>query len=329
MKYNYDDFVNIMNDRFEYKLPEIVIDKIQNLEKELEVYISSISLVQNNDNDKHYKKPGQFNSGSQNKKYKTLHGKKIIDDDWENVRKTIVFKPTKIVEKEGLEKILNDIRVSLNKISAKNYETQRENIIENINSIMNNDNENKDNDMKIIVNSIFEIAINNKFLSELYAELYKELCINFPQFISIIDVFINEYKNGVKEIIYVEPTLDYDKYCNYNKTNDKRKSLSLFMVNLMKNDLISKATLFGLITYLQDLVFEYMDELNKINEIEEITENLFIMITTAKPYCYSEEKLETISENIKLCSQLKVKDKKSLSSRAIFKYMDILDALKK
>jgi hypothetical protein len=96
--------------------------------------------------------------------------------------------------------------------------------------------------------------------------LYKELCINFPQFISIIDVFINEYKNGVKEIIYVEPTLDYDKYCNYNKTNDKRKSLSLFMVNLMKNDLISKATLFGLITYLQDLVFEYMDELNKINE---------------------------------------------------------------
>jgi hypothetical protein len=329
MTYNYDDFVNIMNDRFEYKLPEIVIDKIQNLEKELEVYISSISLVQNNDNDKHYKKPGQFNSGSQNKKYKTLHGKKIIDDDWENVRKTIVFKPTKIVEKEGLEKILNDIRVSLNKISAKNYETQRENIIENINSIMNNDNENKDNDMKIIVNSIFEIAINNKFLSELYAELYKELCINFPQFISIIDVFINEYKNGVKEIIYVEPTLDYDKYCNYNKTNDKRKSLSLFMVNLMKNDLISKATLFGLITYLQDLVFEYMDELNKINEIEEITENLFIMITTAKPYCYSEEKLETISENIKLCSQLKVKDKKSLSSRAIFKYMDILDALKK
>jgi hypothetical protein len=329
MKYNYDDFVNIMNDRFEYKLPEIVIDKIQNLEKELEVYISSISLVQNNDNDKHYKKPGQFNSGSQNKKYKTLHGKKIIDDDWENVRKTIVFKPTKIVEKEGLEKILNDIRVSLNKISAKNYETQRENIIENINSIMNNDNENKDNDMKIIVNSIFEIAINNKFLSELYAELYKELCINFPQFISIIDVFINEYKNGVKEIIYVEPTLDYDKYCNYNKTNDKRKSLSLFMVNLMKNDLISKATLFGLITYLQDLVFEYMDELNKINEIEEITENLFIMITTAKPYCYSEEKWETISENIKLCSQLKVKDKKSLSSRAIFKYMDILDALKK
>jgi len=329
MTYNYDDFVNIMNDRFEYKLPEIVIDKIQNLEKELEVYISSISLVQNNDNDKQYKKPGQFNSGSQNKKYKTLHGKKIIDDDWENVRKTIVFKPTKIVEKEGIEKILNDIRVSLNKISAKNYESQRDIIIENINNIMNNDNENKENDMKLIVNSIFEIAINNKFLSELYAELYKELCNNFPQFISIIDVFINQYKNGVKEIIYVEPTLDYDKYCNYNKTNDKRKSLSLFMVNLMKNDLISKATLFGLITYLQDLVFEYMDELNKINEIEEITENLFIMITTAKPYCYSEKKWETISENIKVCSQMKVKDKKSLSSRAIFKYMDILDALKK
>jgi len=329
MKYNYDDFVNIMNDRFEYKLPEMVIDKIQNLEKELEVYITTISLVQNNDNDKHYKKSGQFNSGSQNKKYKTLHGKKILDDDWENVRKTIAFKPSKIVEKEGIEKILNDIRVSLNKISVKNYESQRDNIIENINNIMKNENENKENDMELIVNSIFEIAINNKFLSELYAELYKELCNNFPQFISIIDVFINQYKDGVKEIIYVEPTLDYDKYCNYNKTNDKRKSLSLFMVNLMKKDLISKETLFCLIKYLQDLVFEYMDEVNKINEIEEITENLFIMITTSKSDCYSEEKWVIIMENIKLCSQLKVKDKKSLSSRSIFKYMDILDALKK
>lgn len=329
MKYNYDDFVNIMNDRFEYKLPEIVIDKINTLEKDLEVYISTISTIQPNDNEKNYKKSTQFNSGSQNKKYKTLHGKKIIDDDWENIRKTIAFKPTKIVEKEGIEKILNDIRVSLNKISAKNYESQRDVIIENINNIMNNENENKENDMKLIVNSIFEIAINNKFLSELYADLYRELCNNFPQFISVIDVFINQYKNGVKEIIYVEPTIDYDKYCNYNKTNDKRKSLSLFMVNLMKKDLITKDTLTDLITYLQNLVFEYMDDVNKINEIEEITENLFIIITTSKQYCCSEENWNTIVENIKLCSQLKVKDKKSLSSRAIFKYMDILDALKK
>ena len=329
MKYNYDDFVNIMNDRFEYKLPEIVIDKINTLEKDLEVYISTISTIQPNDNEKHYKKTTSFNSGSQNKKYKTLHGKKIIDDDWENIRKTIAFKPTKIVEKEGIEKILNDIRVSLNKISVKNYESQRDVIIENINNIMNNENENKENDMKLIVNLIFEIAINNKFLSELYADLYRELCNNFPQFISVIDVFINQYKNGVKEIIYVEPTVDYDKYCNYNKTNDKRKSLSLFMVNLMKKDLITKDTLTDLITYLQNLVFEYMDEVNKINEIEEITENLFIIITTSKPECCSEENWNTIVENIKLCSQLKVKDKKSLSSRAIFKYMDILDALKK
>jgi hypothetical protein len=329
MKYNYDDFVNIMNDRFEYKLPEIVIEKIQILEKELDVYISSISLIQSNDNDKLFKKSGQFNSGSQNKKYKPLHGKKIVDDDWENIRKTIPFKPTKIVEKEGIEKILNDIRISLNKISVKNYDSQRDNIIENINNIMNNENENKENDMELIVNSIFEIAINNKFLSELYADLYKELCNNFPQFVNIIDVFINQYKDGVKEINYVEPTLDYDKYCNYNKTNDKRKSLSLFIVNLMKKNLISKETLFGLITYLQDLVFGYMDEVNKINEIEEITENLFIMITSSKDICCSQEKWNTITENIKMYSQLKVKDKKSLSSRAIFKYMDILDSLKK
>jgi hypothetical protein len=324
-----------MNDRFEYKLPEVVNDTIQQLEKELEVYISSVLASQPTETDKQYKKTSQFNSGSQNKKYKMLQGKKMVDEDWENIRKTIVFKPTKIVEKEGIEKIVNDIRVSLNKISVKNYETQRDAIIENINIIMKNDsendneNENKSNDMKLIVNSIFEIAINNKFLSDLYAELYRELCNHFPEFISIIDVFITQYKDGVKEINYVEPTDDYDKYCNYNKTNDKRKSLSLFMVNLMKKDLLSKEVLIEMIIYLQNLIFEYVDQSNKINEIEEITENLFIMLTASKPECSIEDKWNNIIENIKLCSQFKVKDKKSISSRAIFKYMDILDALKK
>jgi hypothetical protein len=72
-----------------------------------------------------------------------------------------------------------------------------------------------------------------------------------------------------------------------------------------------------------------MDEVNKINEIEEITENLFIMITSSKTECCSEDKWNTIAENIKVCSQLKVKEKKSLSSRAVFKYMDIYDCLKK
>ena len=329
MKYNYDDFVNIMNDRFEYKLPEVVNDTIQQLEKDLEVYISSIPVATTNETDKQYKKSSQFTTGSQNKKYKMLQGKKIVDEDWENVRKTIVFKPTKIVEKEGIEKIVNDIRVSFNKISVKNYDSQRDVIIENINNIMNTENENKADDMKLIVNSIFEIAINNKFLSELYAELYRELCNHFPEFISVIDVFITQYKDGVKEINYVEPTADYDKYCNYNKTNDKRKSLSLFMVNLMKKDLLSKEVLIEMIIYLQNLIFEYVDQVNKINEIEEITENLFIMLTSSKTECSVEDKWNNIIENIKLCSQFKVKDKKSISSRAIFKYMDILDALKK
>jgi hypothetical protein len=260
-----------------------------------------------------------------------LQGKKMVDEDWENIRKTIVFKPNKIVAKEGIEKIVNDIRVALNKISVKNYETQRDAIIENINIIMNNDSEgeNKSNDMKLIVNSIFEIAINNKFLSELYAELYRDLCNHFPEFISIIEVFITQYKDGVKEINYVEPTDDYDKYCNYNKTNDKRKSLSLFMVNLMKKDLLTKEILLEMIIYLQNLIFDYVDQSNKTNEIEEITENLFIMITASKTDCSVEDKWNNIIENIKLCSQFKVKDKKSISSRAIFKYMDILDALKK
>jgi hypothetical protein len=144
----------------------------------------------------------------------------------------------------------------------------------------------------------------------------------------VIDVYITEYKEGIREIIYVDSSVDYDKYCNYNKINDKRKALSLFIVNLMKKNLVNTHEFIDIILHLQDLVFSYIDTPNKLNEVEEITENLFILITNSKRDIENETKCVNIVSNFTKCSQLKAKDKPSISTRAIFKYMDILDNLK-
>jgi len=62
------------------------------------------------------------------------HNGKHNEDSWISSRD---FKPTIIVEKkEGADKIMNDIRGALNKISNKNYDTNKDMIIGYLNELM-------------------------------------------------------------------------------------------------------------------------------------------------------------------------------------------------
>jgi hypothetical protein len=311
--------------KFEYKLPDHINNIIIKLKEEVNLYIGSTQTETPTTYEKPVKKTGSHYS---HKKSGRSHTKQVTDEDWEAVRNPVPFKATVIDKKEGIEKSINDIRVCLNKISTKNYQSQLETIIENIDHILS-DNENKIEDMKTIVRSIFDIASNNKFFSELYADLYKALGDKYSEFNLIIDEFLFQYKENVKEIVYVDSNTDYDKFCNYNKTNDRRKALSAFIVNLMKKQIITKSVLLDIILYLQGLVSNYIDESNRLNEVEEITENLFIIIPNIKAECRGLDDWNAIVENVSECSKLKAKDKQSLSSRAIFKYMDMVDKLNK
>jgi hypothetical protein len=97
----------------------------------------------------------------------------------------------------------------------------------------------------------------------------------------------------------------------------------------MKKGIIEKKVIVDIIIYFQDIIFQYVDLPNKTNEVEEITENLFILVPGSKSVCNDQVEWTMILDNINTISKLKSKDKQSLSSRAIFKYMDILDQLKK
>jgi hypothetical protein len=97
----------------------------------------------------------------------------------------------------------------------------------------------------------------------------------------------------------------------------------------MKKQIITSELLLDIILYLQGLVSKYIDEPNRLNEVEEITENLFIIIPNIKSECSSLENWNIILTNVTECSKLKAKDRQSLSSRAIFKYMDMVDKLNK
>jgi len=317
--YNLDNYKNIIVSGYDYKLPETIINIINNLSNELGVaFKENTKINSQEENIGENKKYSKRNFG--NKRVKPI----MDEEQWEKMK---AFKSTQIEQKEGIEKLINDVRVCLNKISNKNYETHKDAIIQYIKEII----ENKESETEVlkIKKSIFEIASTNKFYSELYALLYKDLINNFECFKENIEPFINEYIDSIQNINYVDPKVDYDKYCEYNKENDKRKAMSAFIVNLSKNDIVEKNIVVNKIIYLEDLVLSYCDTENKTNELEEITENLFILITKSLSIMNNEPNWEVVINNIKHLAQMKTKEHISLSSRALFKFMDILDFIKK
>lgn len=327
--YTVKDFNDLMFQGFEYKLPDDIIDNLKKLEKLLDIPSGSDSSNSSNNfgnksstsgfKDKHIVK--KFDNRNPRK-----DSRDINSQDW-NVSRN--FKPTKMEEKTGIEKQINDIRISINKISNKNYESQKNNIITMIVNFLSEESS-QDNHFKI-VKAIFDIASTNKFYSEIYADLYTELYNNFEIFRgNILNDFIQNYKENIQNINYVDPNVDYNSYCAYTKSNDIRKATSTFIINLMKKSVLTNSSVLDILDYLQLLLLKYIDEPNRSNEIEEITENIFIICSIGYQLLSSENSSnwQNIVNTIYTVSKMNSKEHISLTNRAIFKHMDILDSFK-
>lgn len=333
--YTLEDYNNILFSGFSYGLPKEVSDKIQSLYENLGVIEASAPAPVTAES---FPKKTYKNTNLGFSKQKRNQGTPRLStpppESWE---RTPIFKSTKIEKKEGVEKMINDIRICLNKISNKNYDTQKETILKHISDIIEKDDssvsssedENPDDDMNKIANAVFDIASTNKFYSELYATLYKDLIQNYPLFQKIIPIFIQKHKNSMDTIEVVDPNTDYDKYCENNKLKDKRKAMSAFIVNLMKKDIIEKEFVLELIGHLQHMITAYVDVGENVGVVDEITENIFIFVTMSVSDVSAIDGWSTILDHIVMCSKLKSKEHPGISSRCVFKYMDILDSVNK
>lgn len=265
--------------------------------------------------------------GSDTPKRQKSNHQKPSEDSWFNPH---VFKPTTIIDKlEGTDKIMNDIRASLNKISNKNYDANRDIIIGLLNVLIQQKTEDTEKDLIKIGNNIFDIASTNKFFSEIYAKLYKDISEKFPEiFNSILAIFLDGFTNTMKTIRYVDQKDNYDEFCKYNKENDKRKATSMFITNLVKNKVIESEVLISIIDTIQEILQEYINEENRVNEVEEIIENIFLLLTNNVAFLKSCANTKIIT-TIRDFSKIKPKELPSFSSRSIFKCLDILDKLSK
>lgn len=333
--YTISDFETIFNSGSSYSLPETVKDVISYLLQELNI-TENTTPVYNKPNTVtliNRQKNIDYNGGNSygkkpmdRKKTKTNVSKEISNEDWESLHN---FKTTKMITHEGVDKTINEIRILINKLSNKNYDIQKDAILKEIYQFVNLENyENKDKDMERLSTTIYGIISNNKFFSHIYADLYTELYNNFDMFKCILETHLSEFHSSIDTIIYADPNTNYDEFCNYVKINDSRKSTNLFFINLFKKDIISVDKIFYILEYFLNKSIEYIDSENRGSEVEEITENIFILVTNIYEKVSNNEYWETsIIPVITSISKMKVKEHTSLSNRVIFKYMDIMDLL--
>jgi len=258
----------------------------------------------------------------------------ITDDDWNTIR---TFQKTELRRVEGIEKRIDTIRSLLNKLTEATYNVVKTEIFDEVKEIIENDSAadegsvvaTDEENITKIANSIFNTASSNIFYSPLYSKLFNELMNYHEVFKGVFEKSFSEFVGLFKKIDYVDPSVDYNKFCDNTKTNDKRRAMSTFIVNLMKEGVLHPDKVVDIIIELQEMIYSYIKVANKTNELEELNENIFILVTNGKGVLSSHEEWERITSKIKFLSVLKVKMKEypSVNNKLIFKNMDILEEL--
>lgn len=333
--YSFEDFNSISFDGFNFSLPQETIQIIQELARQVgsPSYVKT-PIFQKRDNPlKVQTARDGLGTGPGFKKKRNKNNEILNDEDWETFR---TFQPTKIEKKEGIDAKFDIIRSNLNKLTDKSYLELKEKIMDTMIEIVNDGTNIEDSttdakDIFAIGKSIFDIASTNRFYSKIYADLYAELIGRFEimkeVFYNSFDSFLEMFNN----IEYVDPSVDYDKFCKINKDNEKRRALSAFFINLMINKVISRKQITLILKNLLCQINTFISVENKKNEVDEITENIAILYKKDLFENNTELTLDftidgiTISEFIVKIANSKPKDYLSLTNKTIFKFMDMIE----
>lgn len=309
-------FENILWDGFQFEVPEETMQLISSLAEKVGApnYVKTPIFT-------------KTNNSLMQKRRKNDGGKhsEINEEDWKAIRD---FKATTLKKSEGVEKTIDDARTILNKLSANNYEKMQKEILDIVKT-NEQGNSLSDEDTTKLMGFIFETASNNTFCSELYAKLVVDLLTHSSV---IKDMFHKNKLDFVKKFDNIEvgdPNDDYDRFCEINIVNDARRGSSMFLINLMKLEVIIPQEIINIVHSLQESLMEVIEEESKAPAAEEIAENLLILIKGSYSKISTLGDWEPIMNNIESLSKMKANTKPGLKHKCIFKHMDIMDAIKK
>jgi hypothetical protein len=324
LRYSLDNYNTILFNGFDYKLPDETLEIISNLSLQVGSpdYVRT-PVFKKRENPMKFEPvlpKDNLKKGKRNKATEIVN-----DDDWDAIR---TFQTTKMEEKNGIEVYIDLVRNYLNKLTDKNYIDICNKIVEIIDKLCID--KITTEEMSHFSSAIFDIASTNRFYSKIYADLYSELSSKYEELKLTFENNFNKFTDLFNNIEYVDSKVDYDKFCEINKINEKRKSLASFYLNLMSNGIISPIQIIKITRNLLTQIYTFISQDEKKNEVDELTETIAILY---KKDIYSENYSNeyelisgfTINEIIEKIAKSKVKDYKSLTNKSLFKFMDLID----
>jgi hypothetical protein len=258
-----------------------------------------------------------------NRKRRNNRATEVSGEEWEILR---TFQTTTIEQKTGVDADTDQIRLYLNKLTDKTFLDIREKIIVQIDKICSN-NPTCEDKKKIAV-IIYELSAYNKFYSKIFADLYVQLANSYDWIKAEFDDRYSHILDLYKSIEYVDADVNYDKFCDMNKQNDRRRSVTQFLVNLAGNGFIAKRELMSILTHLLEMVYTMISMDNRKNEVDELTENVALLFDKELIESFDQEYTisgKTLMQIVEGLATSKSKDYLSLSNKAIFKYMDLVE----
>ena len=253
--------------------------------------------------------------GSSTYKKTPIFRKKRFENKNNNFKKTSF--EAKIDEQEI---IIDKIRNLLNKLTKKNYNEIKDEIIINITHFSYS----RNNVVLInICKEIFNISSINKFWSSIYADLTFDLITAFPVMKEICENNYNSFLT-IFEKIEIGKEEDYNNFCKINSINDKRRSLSKFFTCLNKKNVLSD----NHIQQILKMLFTYVKENYESKEckgvIEEVFENVLIILDNLNENLIENEKIiDGIKEIFYLINENNVSKKISFKLLDFFENNDI------
>lgn len=338
VKYTLDDFERIKHNGFSCPLQPETLAIIQSLADQVGApeYIRTPQFIKREVPPGHYGTGTNAAAAGQKKRRGGNKANEINDEDWETVRN---FKATLLAKKDGMAAINDQIRKHLNKMTTTTYAALKVSIFQEIelitegiidkgaSSMASLEDEDFVNEINKIGEAIFTIASGNSFYSPMYAKLYKELMDKFAFMKTIFETNFKKFNTLFNDFTYCDPNKDYDQYCQINKTNEKRRALSLFYVNLMKERAIDCSELMKILLQLQTKMGSAIKETEQKNIVDEMAEIVFILITNGYDMMKTHTEWAEVDEFVNTVTGYKPTSFPSITHKTIFKFMDILDVL--
>jgi len=306
-KYTLNDFNNKESSGNIPELESLVIEKINKLANR----VGAPS----------YQKTPVFKRYNYSNKKKKVN-ENITSTDWQTIRN---FKTTTLDKNmEGLEAQMDSIRSYLNKLTNDNYTEISYEIKLVIKEVVD---QNEEDYLSKIGVSIFEIGSANRFLSNVYVKLYKELIDTYPIMKNVCMSNFNSFNTLFETFDYCEASEDYDKFCDIMKNNEKRKALSKFMMICVEYEIIESENMEKIMLDFLKKINKYIDDKDKENAVDEIAANLVIMIQSSLTSFRAMKSSDKIFKDIEILSNYNVKNYPGLSNKTVFKFLDMVEEL--